>query len=204
MASDAISFFRIGRRGLTAEMRRSGTCLEDARSRVWRISLPPPSGNKSSCKWNATKAVCWTASWTSRTNRQHSHHGHMWSREICRAFRRMNEESRCNVDSWIALRGLFWNVTERGAEAAEAVRAPTSSNYPSASGVTSALRHEGRLGKVWCDDRLLCVVLTLLFMGRHQKPHTEECRTRIGEQMEHDPKGPRTFASSQRQMRCGS
>ena len=26
-------------------------------------------------------------------------------------------------------------------------------------------------------------------MGRHQNPHPEECRTRIGEQMEHDPEG---------------
>ena len=39
-------------------------------------------------------------------------------------FRRMNEESRCNVDKWNALRGLPWDVTETGAEAAEAVQAP--------------------------------------------------------------------------------
>ena len=30
--------------------------------------------------------------------------------------RRMNEESRCNVDTWNALRGLPWDETETGAE----------------------------------------------------------------------------------------
>ena len=31
---------------------------------------------------------------------------------------------------------------------------PGSSNCPSAFGTTSALRHEGRREKVWCDSRL--------------------------------------------------
>ena len=39
-------------------------------------------------------------------------------------FRRMNEESRWNVDNWNALRGLPWDVTETGAEAKEAIQAP--------------------------------------------------------------------------------
>ena len=39
-------------------------------------------------------------------------------------FRSMNEENRWNVDSWNALRGLPWDVTERGAEATEAIQAP--------------------------------------------------------------------------------
>ena len=37
-------------------------------------------------------------------------------------FRRMNEETRWNVDNWNALRGLPWDVTETG-EAFEAVQA---------------------------------------------------------------------------------
>ena len=38
--------------------------------------------------------------------------------------RRMNIENRWNVDSWGALRGLLWDVTEKGTEAAEAIQAP--------------------------------------------------------------------------------
>ena len=101
----------------------------------------------------------------------------------------MIEENRWNVNSWNALRGLRWDVTDRGADAAEAISSPTFSNCPSVFGATSAPRHEGRLEKVRCDDRLCCGVLTLLFMGRQQHSHTEECRTRIGEEMEHDPEG---------------
>ena len=55
-----------------------------ALSSAWGIRILPPSGGKSSCKWNATKAVCWTVSWTPCANWQHSHHDHRWSRESCR------------------------------------------------------------------------------------------------------------------------
>ena len=61
----------------------------------------------------------------------------------------MSEESRWNVDSWNALRGLTQDVTERGADAAEAIQSSASSNCSSAFGATSTLLHEGRLGKVW-------------------------------------------------------
>ena len=60
------------------------TCLEEARCRIWRIRPLRPSGSKSSCKRNATKAVCWTVSWTPRANWQHSRHDDRWSRECCR------------------------------------------------------------------------------------------------------------------------
>ena len=66
------------------------------------------------------KGVCWTVSWTSRTNWQHSHRDRRWSRESCRVSK-MSEESRWNVDSCNAVRGLPWDVTEREGEAAEAV-----------------------------------------------------------------------------------
>ena len=77
MASGAITFFRIGRDGLTAEMRRAG--------RAWKKL--PPSVSKGSCKWTATKAVYWTVSWAFKAA----------------GLRRMNEESRWNVDSWDAV-----------------------------------------------------------------------------------------------------
>ena len=97
-------------------------------------------------------------------------------------FRRMNEESRWNVDNWNALRGLPWDVTEPGAEATEV--SLTTSNHPSAFDATSALSHKDRVEEIRCDELLLCVV-----HGKTAKLHTEECRTRIGEQMEHDLKG---------------
>ena len=85
MASDANSFFRIWRDGLTAEMRRY--------CRAWKklvaefgesVYYHPLRGSESSCTWNATKAVCWSVSWALRANRQHSHHDDRWSRESCR------------------------------------------------------------------------------------------------------------------------
>ena len=72
-------------------------------------------------------------------------------------FRRMNEESRWNVHSWNALRDLPWDVIERVIEVTEVSSSPTTSHHPSAFDATSAQRHEGRLEKVWCDHRLLCV-----------------------------------------------
>ena len=39
----------------------------------------------------------------------------------------MNEENRWNVENWNALRGLPWDATETGAEAAEAVRVSVAS-----------------------------------------------------------------------------
>ena len=68
MALDAVSFFRTGTDGLTAEMRRCGPAGKKFVAEFWRIRLLPASGSKSSCKWNATKAACWTASWALRTN----------------------------------------------------------------------------------------------------------------------------------------
>ena len=72
-------------------------------------------------------------------------------------FRKMNEESRWNVDNWNAHRGLHWNVTERRAEATESLQAPGPQIiYLSLTArrryVTSADFEEIR-----CDDRLLCV-----------------------------------------------
>ena len=58
MTSDAISFFRIGRDGLTAEMLATfWASFEETRCKVRGICLLPPSGSKSSCKWNVIKAV---------------------------------------------------------------------------------------------------------------------------------------------------
>ena len=133
-----------------AEMRSSGrTCMEELRSRIWRISLLPPSGSKSSCKWKTTTAV-----------RFFGHHARTGSILIMTTdgflkaarFPKMNEESsRRNVDNWNALRGLPWDVTETGAPSA------TTSNHPSAFDATSALCHKGRLEEMRCDDRLLGV-----------------------------------------------
>ena len=103
-------------------------------------------------------------------------------------FRRMNVANRWNVDSWNALRGLHWDVTERGAEAAEATQAPRPqiiqlSLAPRRRHVTRAdVRKYGMtIGCSACSE--------IAVHGKTSKPHTEECRTRIGEQMEHDLEG---------------
>ena len=122
--------------------------FEETRCRIWRISLLPPSGSKSSCKWKTTTAV-----------RFFGHHARtgsiliMTTDGVLKAarFRKMNEESRRNVDNWNALRGLPWGVTETGAPSA------TTSNHPSAFDATSALCHKDRLEEMRCDDRLLGV-----------------------------------------------
>ena len=160
-------------------------CLEEIRCRVWRICLRPPSGSKNSCKWNATKVVCWTVSWAPRTNQKHSHR----TDGVVKAagFRRMNEENRWNVDSWNALRGLSRDVTERGADAAEAIQASTSSNCSCALGATLA-PSSADLGK--CGARTGCAACSdIAVHGKTAKPHTEECRTRFGEQMDHHLEG---------------
>ena len=102
---------------------------------------------------SATQPAYWWVSW------HHTRTGSiliMTTDEVRKnaGFRRMNVENRWNVVSWNALRGLPWDVTEREAEAADAIHAP---HYPSASCATSALRHEGRLETVWCDNRLCSV-----------------------------------------------
>ena len=57
---------------------------------------------------------------------------------------------------WNALRGLPWDVTEKGAEATEAIQAPRPKiiHLP----LTPRRRcHKGRLEEIWCDDGLLSV-----------------------------------------------
>ena len=65
---------------------------------------------------------------------------------------------------------------------------PTTSNHPSAFDATSAPYHKGRLEEIRvtigcsaCSEKVV--------HGKTSQPHTEECRSRIGEQMEHDPEG---------------
>ena len=88
-------------------------------------------------------------------------------------FRRMSEENRWNVDSWHALRGLPWYVTERGADAAEAVEAPRPQVVhlplaPRRRYVTRAdLRKYGvTIGCATCSDSAV--------HGKTAKPHTDK------------------------------
>ena len=79
----------------------------------------------------------------------------------------MNEESRWNVDSWNAPRGLPWDVTERGADTAVVMQAARPQVVqlllaPRRRYVTRAdLRRMARQSSVQH-------VLKLLFMGRQQ------------------------------------
>ena len=103
-------------------------------------------------------------------------------------FRRMNEESRWNVDKWNALRGVPWDVTERGADIAEAIQAPRPQivHLPLAPRWRYVTRADSRK----CGVTIGCAANSdIAVHGKTAKPHTEECRTTIGEQMEHDPQG---------------
>ena len=87
-------------------------------------------------------------------------------------FRKMNVERQWNVDSWGALGGLLWDVTETGADAAEAVQAPRPhSSCPSSFGAISA-----PFLTVGC-----AAYSDIAVHGKTAKPHTDERRTRIGE-----------------------
>ena len=182
MASDAISFFRIGRDGLTAEMRRSG--------RAWK-KLVAEFGESVHCHPAAARVVTREMQPELHVGRYLGHHARagssliMTTHGVVKAarFRRMIEESRWNVDSWTALRGLAWDVTERGADAAEAIQAPRPKivHLPLAPRRFHLRKYGVAIGCAACSD--------IAVHGKTATPHIEECRTRIGEQMEHDPEG---------------
>ena len=94
-------------------------------------------------------------------------------------FQRMNEENR-----WNALR----DVIETGAEATEAVQAPRP--HITYLPLTPRRRYITR-----ADLRKYCVTIgcsacsDIAVHGKTSKPNTEECRNRIGEQMEHNTEG---------------
>ena len=113
-AEDAISFFWVGRDGLTAEMRRSG--------RAWK-KLVAEFGKSVYYRRAAGRAVASGTQPKLYVGRYLGHHARTGSILImttdgvvkAAGFRRMNEESRWNDDNWNALRGLPWDVTETGA-----------------------------------------------------------------------------------------
>ena len=146
MASDAISFFRIGRDGSTAEMRRPGN--------DWR-KLVAHSGEPVFYRPAVARAVASGMQPKLYVGRFLGHHARTGSILImtidgvvkAAGGRKMNEESRRNVGKLNALRGLPWDVPDTGAEAAVYPSAMTS-NHPSAFDSTSAPRHKGRLEEI--------------------------------------------------------
>ena len=131
-ASDANTFFGIGRDGVTAEIRRCWACVEETRCRV-------------------------VDSLFTTTKRSHEQMGVECYHSCLLVGQRMNVENRWNVDSWSAFRGLFALSPQRGASAAWAHQDPRPHVVHLLSGGTLALCHEGRLEKVRCDSRLCSV-----------------------------------------------
>ena len=123
MAADAISFFRIGRGDLTAEMRRSG--------RAWN-KLVAAFGESVCCRPAVARAVASGMQPKLYVGRYLGHHARTDSIQVMTTdgvvkaarFPRMNEESRWNVENWNTLRGLPRDVTETEAEATEAIQGP--------------------------------------------------------------------------------
>ena len=101
--------------------------------------------------------------------------------------RRINEESRWNVHSWNALRGLLGYHRNR------------SRSYRGYSSPRTQIIHLSlaphRRYFTREDLRKYGVTIgcsacyEIAVHGKTSKPHTEEYRTRIGQQMEHDPEG---------------
>ena len=105
MTTDAISFFRIGRDGLTAEIRRSG--------RAWK-ELVAEFGESVYCRPAVARAVASGMQPTLYVGRYLGHNARTGSILIMNTdgvvkatgFRRMHEDNRWNVENWNALRGL--------------------------------------------------------------------------------------------------
>ena len=88
-----------------------------------------------------------------------------------------------SVDVWEALRGLPWDVVERGAEAAEAVQAPRTRvlNVPATPRRHCVTRADlGKYGlTLGCAARADIAV-----HGKATEPLTDECPPRFGEHMD--------------------
>ena len=116
MTPDSISFFRIGRDGLTAEMRRSG-----------RLESKFVAELGESVCYRPARAVASGMEPKLYVGRYLGHHTRLSSILIMSLdgvvkFRRMFEQSLCNVHIWNALRGLRGDVTDtRGRKAAEVI-----------------------------------------------------------------------------------
>ena len=103
-------------------------------------------------------------------------------------FRRVHVENRWIVDSWDALRGLPWDVTEIEANAidAEQTLRPQIIRLPLAPRRRYVTRADVRKFGVaaGCTARADIAVL-----GKTSKPHADECRAWLGEKMECNPEG---------------
>ena len=156
MAADAITFFRIGRDGLTADMRRSG--------RAWK-KLVAEFGASFCYRPAVASAVASGMQATLIVGRYLGHHARtgsiliMTTDGVVKAvgFRRMNEESRWNVENWNWSSWSSLGCNRNRGRSYRGYPSPTTSNHPSALNAKSAPCHKGRLEEIRCDDVLLSV-----------------------------------------------
>ena len=87
-----------------------------------------------------------------------------------------------------ALRGLPWDVTARGANAAEAIQAPRPQVVHLL--LAPCRRYVTRTDLRICGVAIGCAACSdIAAHGETATPHTEVCRPMIGDRMEHDPEG---------------
>ena len=162
MTSDANSFFRIGRDGVTAEMRRCWACVEETRCGV-------------------------VDSLSTATKRSHEQIGSEMLPQLL-VGRRMNVENRWDVDSWSAFRGLLCVVTAKEPVLHGLIK--THVLKLSISFLAARWRCVTRADLRKYGATVGCAVCSgIVVHGQRAKPHTDECRARIGKHMEHEPQG---------------
>ena len=196
-AADAISFYRIGRDGLTAEMRRTG--------RPWN-KLVAEFGERVFYRPVVARKVRSGMQPKLEVGRYLGHHARTGSILVmteagvvpAAGFRRSAVGDRWTASGWSALRGLPWDVSE----ASEPERArdddvprPRAIMLPLAPRrryVTRAdLRRFGvTVGCGACAD--------IAAHGKTSRAHTDECRARIGEHLEQEPDGKERLAAHKR------
>ena len=156
-------------------------CLKVTRCRVWRICQLPSSGSKISCTWNEITAVCWSVPWASYAIRQHLYHDDRWGLESCRLSKNEWGKSMESCQFERSSQSSLGCHRKRGRRR-RGYSSSTSSSYQRHFKRADLRKYDVTISCAACSDSAV--------HGKTAKPHTTQCRTRIAEQMEHDPEYP--------------
>ena len=197
-ASDAISFYRIGKDGLTAEVRRTGRPWKKLVAEFGEHVYYRPAAAQQQRSGMQAKLYL---------GRYLGHHARTGSILIMTAngvvtaagFRRMPAVDRWKTEGLNSLRGLPWDVSKGAPEAADAEQVerppPRAIMLPLAPRRRYVTRTDLKkygitIGCTACSD--------IAVHGKSVKPHSDECRARIGAHLETDPVGQERLQAHKR------